>query len=355
MTRMPYLDRVGEFPSGNPRFYFRLPGGPRVPLPDLPRDHPKFLKAYADAAAGRPAPARGQSAPGSIGAGVAGYLASEHYLTLATSTRGVWRRALDDIRTRYGRALLVDLRASHIRKDLAPLAAHAANNRLKVWRALARWALDMGLTEIDAARDVRPRATPASDGFTPWTRADVAAFRARWPIGNAQRLAFEIMHHTGAAIGDACAMGDQHLKDGWITYTRAKSRTIAASPFTGGPDWFEPSEDLARALDTRPARHLLWLTTAAGAARSPKSARQWFASACRAAGIEGKTAHGIRKHRAQVFRENGATPDQRMAILGHDTSDKEAHYSKAADLRRIISRTDLPNSARTFGKSEAKT
>lgn len=75
----------------------------------------------------------------------------------------------------------------------------------------------------------------------------------------------------------------------------------------------------------------------------------------RAAGIEGKTAHGIRKHRAQVFRENGATPDQRMAILGHDTSDQEAHYSKAADLRRIISRTDLPNSPATFGKIGAKT
>jgi integrase len=355
MTRLKYLDRVGEFPSGNPRFYFRPPGGKRVPMPDLPRDDPKFLKAYAAAAAGRPEPTRGRSAPGSIAAGVAGYLNSEHYLTLATSTRGVWRRALDDIRARYGRGLLADLRPAHIRKDLAPLAAHAANNRLKVWRAFCRWALDMGLTEIDAARDVRPRPTPTSDGFTPWTRADVAAFRARWPIGTAQRLAFEIMHHTGAAIGDACAMGDHNLKDSWIVYTRAKSRTIAASPFTGGPDWFEPSDDLRRALDARPARHLLWLTTAAGAPRSPKAARQWFAAAARAAGIEGKTAHGIRKHRAQVFRENGATPDQRMAILGHDTSNQEAHYSKAADLRRIIARTDLPNTPDTFGKTGEKT
>lgn len=355
MTRLKYLDRVGEFPSGNPRLYYRPPGGKRVPLPDLPRDHPAFLKAYAAAAAGQPEAPRGRSDPGSIGAGVAGYLASEHYLTLAASTRGVWRRALDDMRTRYGRALLADLRPAHIRKDLAPLAAHAANNRLKVWRALTRWAVDMGLTEIDAARDVRPRPTAASDGFTPWTREDVAAFRAKWPIGTAQRLAFEIMHHTGAAIGDACAMGDHNLADGWIVYTRAKSRTVASSPFTGGPAWFEPTDDLRRALDARPARHLLWLTTAAGAPRSPKSARQWFARACRDAGIEGKTAHGIRKHRAQVFRENGATADQRMAILGHDTSTQEAHYSKAADLRKIIAGTDLPNSAGTFGKTKGKT
>lgn len=78
-----------------------------------------------------------------------------------------------------------------------------------------------------------------------------------------------------------------------------------------------------------------------GAPRSPKSAAQWFSRACTAAGLEGsKAAHGIRKHRAAVFKENGASADQRMAILGHETATEAARYSKSADLQKIIARTE---------------
>lgn len=340
-VRLKYLNRSGTWPSGNPRLYFRPPGRKGVPMPDLPADDPAFLAAYARAAQASGAPAK--NAHGSIGAAVTAYLTSEHYLTRAKSTRAVWRRYLDDLRLRYGSGQIADLRPRHIRAALAQFGAHEANNRLKAWRALCRWAVDVGMIEHDPAKDVRKRPAPQTDGHAPWTRADVAAFRARWPIGTPQRLAFEVMHHTGAAIGDAVRLTDANLRDGWIVYTRAKSGTVAQSPMQGGPDWFEPSDLLRRCLDARPARHLIWLTTAAGHPRSEKAASQWFSAACRAAGIEGKTAHGIRKHRAAVMRENGATADQRMAILGHDTSPQEAHYSKSADARQIILRTDSSN------------
>jgi hypothetical protein len=57
-----------------------------------------------------------------------------------------------------------------------------------------------------------------------------------------------------------------------------------------------------------------------------------------------KTAHGIRKHRAAVFKENGAASDQRMAILGHETATEAARYSKSADLRRVITGTESSQS-----------
>lgn len=350
-VRLKYLNRAGTWPSGNPRLYYRPPGQKGIPLPDLPKEHPDFLTAYAKHAKGQPV----KSPHGSIGAAIGAYLASEHYLTRAASTRAVWRRYLDDTRNRYGKGQMADLRPRHIRLALAEFSAHEANNRLKAWRALCRWAIDVGLIDTDPARDVRKRETPLTDGHAPWTRNDVERFRAHWPIGSAQRLAFEVMHHMGCAIVDALKVGDANVQDGWIVYTRQKSGTVAMSPMRGGPDWFEPSDMLQRCLDARPARHMLWITTAQGRARSPKSASQWFSAACRAAGIEGKAAHGIRKYRASVFRENGATPDQRMAVLGHDTSAQEAHYSKSADAKRIISGTDSSNPARTLSNLGRKT
>lgn len=75
------------------------------------------------------------------------------------------------------------------------------------------------------------------------------------------------------------------------------------------------------------------------------------ADAAKAAGDEkGKAAHGVRTLLAVMTAERGATPEQRMAILGHDTSRKTQHYSKAADAKRIISGTDFSNFSEQVGK-----
>jgi site-specific recombinase XerD len=86
------------------------------------------------------------------------------------------------------------------------------------------------------------------------------------------------------------------------------------------------------------------LTTEHGKSRSEKAAASWFSKAAQAAGLEkGKTAHGVRKGRAAMFKENGASSDQRMAILGHETESETLHYSKSADLRRTIEGTESSN------------
>ena len=124
-------------------------------------------------------------------------------------------------------------------------------------------------------------------------------------------------------------------------YTRQKSNSVAASPFyVDGPDWFAGTDDLAACLASE-EHHMTFLTTKAGKSRSPKSAASWFSKAAKAAGLEaGKTAHGIRKGRAAMFKENGASADQRMAILGHETIGEATRYSKSADLRRTVEGTE---------------
>ncbi|WP_353615352.1 tyrosine-type recombinase/integrase [Thalassobius sp. I31.1] len=146
-------------------------------------------------------------------------------------------------------------------------------------------------------------------------------------------------------MGDTCSLNRSMVDEaGWLTYKRQKSGSTAMVPFyVAGPDWFEGTDDLALCLAAE-EKHDTFLTTEHGKPRSQKAAGDWFSKAARAAGLaEGKTAHGIRKGRAAIFKESGASADQRMAVLGHETESEALHYSKSADLRRTIEGTQNSN------------
>lgn len=355
--RLKSIKRSGYWASGHPRCYYRAPDG-LIPLPDAAMNSAVFLAAYAEAAKGTPRTVKGHVThrSGTIGSGIRAFLASDSFMGRASSTRARWRSFAEEAEAFFAMARLTDLEPKHIRRYLARHDPHPANNRLKLWRAMGRWWVDAGLLDADPARDVRPRDTPHSDGHTPWTANDAAAFRAHWPIGAMQRLAFELLHQTGASIGDAVALGPRNLGDGgWLTYRRAKSRTICTVPLFASPRpaFYPPSDDLRACIEAAP-RHLTWLSTRAGSSRSAKAAGQWFAAAARAAGIEGKTAHGVRKLLATLMAEHGATEAQRMAVLGHDTSKQTRAYSKTADARRVISGTDFGNSPEPVAKTAKK-
>lgn len=343
-VRLKHLNRSGNWPSGNPRYYFRPKGVKGIPLPDLPPDHPTFIAKYAELYERheqRCMPPTVRHRAGTIGAACRDYLASDAYLTLAPTTRAVWRRQVEKIEALYGAAILADLRPVHIRKDLAKLNPHPANTRRKVWRSLGAYWLEFGLVDEDPTTGVKARKTPSTLGHKAWSRADFKTFRDHWPIASPQRLAFELMYRTCASIGDACRMGPAMVKDGWLTYQRRKSGSSAAVPITGGPSWYEPDHYLAQCLNAQD-RHMTYIVTNYGTPRSEKAAAQWFSRACSQAGLVGLTAHGIRKGRAAMFKENGATKEQRMAILGHETEAQADSYSKSADLRKVITGTKVP-------------
>lgn len=92
---------------------------------------------------------------------------------MATSTKERWRAKCDDIRGRYGAATLEALSARNIKKDLAKFEGHSRNNRLKVWRSLCSFWDEMGMIEINVARQVSKSKTEQTDGHSPWTREDL--------------------------------------------------------------------------------------------------------------------------------------------------------------------------------------
>lgn len=298
------------------------------------------------AATGRKVAPPQRPVTGTITAGVVLFMGSAAYQNLAPSTRAYIRRGLEAIRATWGHARFADLQARHIRADLAKLPPHPANNRLRAWRALCRWAFaEAALIDSDPATAIPRRVTPDSDGHLPWTADDVSRFRAYWDHATPQRLAFEVFWRTGAAVVDAVRLGPAQIRDGWLTYTRQKSGSVAVCPMSAAtaPAWYGHDDHLAECQRRQP-RHLTWLVTAQGAPRSEKAASQWFAAACRKAGIEGKAAHGIRKLRAAMWLEAGASAEQRMAILGHETASEARRYSRSADLRRTVQGTQISNS-----------
>lgn len=318
-------------------------------MPDTPKESPEFLAAYVQVSGNAPKPKPKSFGKGSLGAGVALYLGSTNFLNMADSSKERWRSRCDDIRRRYGDAPLEHLTARNIKMDLAKFEGHSSNNRLKVWRSLCFFCDEVGEIEINVAKQIAMKRTAETDGFTPWTRDDFEAFRRHWPIGTKERLAFELMYRTCASVGDTCRLSRTMLsEDGWLTYKRQKSKSKAACPFYAtGPDWFGATEDLQACLEIEP-QHVVFLTTQNNKPRSPKGASQWFSKAASAAGLDpDKAAHGIRKGRAAMFKENGAPADMRMAILGHETEAEATRYSKSADPRKIIEGTEKFQPTRT--------
>ncbi len=344
-VRLKHLNRSGTWPSGNPRLYFRPKGEKGIALPDLPIDSPKFLKAYAAAAdvyAAASAPQISE-AKGSLGHAIVEYLGSSAHAKLSAASRARQRLHLEKMRERYGsKATLKDLLPRHIRKDLAQFESHAAANRLRTWRSFCKWAVRTGRIDTNPAVEVEQPELPKSDGFTAWTDADVAKFRAHWAIGTPQRLCFELLYRSCAAIGDACHLTRGHIQDGWLIFQRGKTNQLAVVPWAPErrPGWFG-TDDLDACLKGH--QHLTFIVTAYGKSRSENGATQWFSRACTEAGLPKLSAHGVRKYRAAYFKERGALPEQRMAVLGHATQFEAGRYAKSADLTRVITGTGVPS------------
>lgn len=343
-VRLRHLNRSGTFPSGNPRFYYRPKGEKGVPLPDLPMDHPEFLAAYAKAAGVVP---RRPTVQGTLAEAVTLYKASEAFLIgLSASTRRARITRLDGIAERYGRGTIVTLNRKNIETDLSRFTGHARNHQLKAWKGLCAWAVDHYRLPANPSDGIKKALTPRTDGHLPWTADHIAAFRAHWPIGSMERLAFELIHWTGARVVDAVRLGEGNVdRDGWLTFKQQKTGGLVEIPLRRElPEFAEVYEPdrllLLQAIEERPERHLTWLATRAGASRSQKSVSQWFAAKARAAGIEGRTAHGLRKSRAIALAEAGGTAPQIGAWTGHISLEEIERYIRRYDRRRALSRTE---------------
>lgn len=200
----------------------------------------------------------------------------------------------------------------------------AANNFLKTMRALFRWAKEEKLVDVDPAKDVK-FIKVKTEGFTPWTMDDVAAYRKHWVLGTRERLAIEILINTGLRRSDLVRIGRQHVKDQIIHIRAGKNGVELYIPIL---------PRLAEALGAGPIGEMSFLSSQYGRPMTKESFGNVFKSWCRSAGIEDKSAHGLRKLAATIVAENGGSEQELQALFGWTTNTMSAVYTREANRKR---------------------
>ena len=217
------------------------------------------------------------------------------------------------------------------REDRAATPSQA-NNFLNTMRTLCRWAVEHGHLTEDPTLGVKDIARPKSGGFPVWTEEEIAKFKARWPLGTRERLAFEIYLTTGLRRGDVARFGPAHCKDGWLRIETEKNGEIVEQ---------EIDPDLTAAIDSMPApKHRFPTTTFISNLQNGKPMRKeaigtWFAEACKEAKVYGKSAHGIRKASAEALAEQGATVKEMDSVFGWRGGRMAMHYTDKADRKKL--------------------
>ena len=313
---------------GRMRHYLRAPGRERVPLPGLPGSM-EFMRAYADALGEAPAPKSSRLPEGTFTALVAAFYESSDFKTLKPTTRAVYRQMLERLREEHGTRLVRDMRECDIHKLMDQRAAtpHAANNLLKRLRKLLDFAVERNWIAANPAAKIK-RLRVQSDGHIAWSDEDLAAFAERWALGTRERLALALLLYTGQRRSDVVGMGRQHARDGRIQVRQVKTGTRVSIPL-------HPA--LEAVLAHIPSDQLTFLMTAQGQPFTAAGFGNWFSGACRSAGLQRRTAHGLRKTAGRCLAEAGCTAHQIMSILGHKTLSEAERYTRSAQQDRLAS------------------
>lgn len=261
--------------------------------------------------------------PGSVNALAVAFYASSDWAQHQPTTQKTYRGIIERFRAKHGDKSVATIQAHHIRGMLDAKAAtpSAANNLLKVIRALMRFAVDRNWRPDDPSRAVKPMKN-RTDGFYTWSEADIEAFNKRWALGTRERLAVDLLLYTAQRSGDVRVMGRQHVSDGLVRVRQEKTGTYVEIPV-------HPA--LQRSLDAMSAPRLTFIVTAAGEPFSTKGFGNWISDAATKAGLPSEAAaHGLRKAAARRLAEAGCTAHQIMAVTGHKTLKEVERYTQAA-------------------------
>ena len=168
--------------------------------------------------------------------------------------------------------------------------------------------------------------------------AEIDAFRARWPIGTKQRLAFEIMLNTGIRRSDAHRLTWRDVAGGKVRITSQKTRV---------PIDIKIHEDLQPALDAALREHVTIINTEFGRPFTVDGFSGLMRDAIRAAGLPlGCQPHGLRRAPGLGWRKRDARRTRSWRSSASRASPRR-NATRGADRTRSAQR---PSSARRENK-----
>jgi integrase len=326
--RPPHLHRQVT-QHGKTVWYVRVGKGPRIRIRGA-FGTPEFDAEYQAALAGLPARRTAQddrTATGTLAWLVERYRETTPWRDLSLATRRQRENIFRQVVEKAGDQPVTKITAAAITagRDRRQHTPVQARQFLDTMRGLFRWAAKAGLLRSDPTAGVDNPPRPKTDGFTPWTEEDVAAYEKRWPIGTRQRVWLDVLLYTGLRRGDAVRLGRQHIRDGVVTIKTEKTGTEVALPILPA---------LSKTLEAGPCGDLTFIAGENGPL-TKGAFGNLFQKACREAGLRGRSAHGLRKAAATRAANAGATVAELEAIFGWSGGTMASLYTRAADRRRL--------------------
>lgn len=307
-----------------PVWYFRRGKGPRIRMPGE-FNSAEFLVAY-DAALNGARPAHRGAAQGTFSWGLSLYRQSQAWAALSRATQRQRNNIFKHIEAALGESRLRDWKRGDIAagRDKRAATPAAAGMFVKALRAFFAWALEAGFVASNPTDGVKVVAV-ATEGFKPWSEDDVAAYRAHWPLGTHQRVAFEVLRETGLRRGDAVRVGRQHVRNGVIRLATEK---------TGEHVSIAVSEVLAAALNAGPVGDMSFIVGAGGKPLVKEGFTNMFRKWALAAGVD-KSPHGLRKAAATADALDGYSDAELSAKFGWTGRQMASLYTRSANREHL--------------------
>jgi integrase len=313
-------------------WYVRFGRGPKIRIRGV-YGTPEFEEAYQTAISGERAKPIGKAARGTLEWLWNLYRLDPAWTDLALGTRRARENIMRPVLETAGSEPLSRINKKAIedgRKRRAKTPT-SAKHFVTTIRQMFIWAVacEPPLARIDPTAGIvfkRSKKEDATDGFPVWIDDDIAKYERRWQRGTRQRVLFDIYQFTGLRRGDASVVGKQHVRNGIVSIRTEKTGALVTIPIL---------PELQKTLNAGPLGELSWFARLDGKPMVKESVGNFFADACKMAGIYGKSGHGVRKAAATQAAENEATTAQMNSIFGWEGEQMASLYTKSANRKKL--------------------
>lgn len=327
---LPYVT-TRQNADGSLRYYYDRRGYPLVRLTGDPLSA-EFMAAYEAAPTQQPV-AHGKR--GSFGWMCDTYLDSPDFKNLKPATISARRRIIATMlaerinpahRHTFAVLPMADFTRKHIivLRDRKAAVPNAANERLKILSQIFKAAIDVEIIDTNPVSTVAKLKT-RTGGHATATDAQINTYMAHHTSGP-ERLAMRLLMAFGCRVSDLRRLGRHNIKDGWLHYTTQKTNMAIEVQIPA---------DLLPELLASP--HMVFLLTDHGKPFASEKAMSAKIARCfRQAGIEGITAHSVRKWAATKDAEASWDDRALCAKYGWRDSKEARPYTEAVNRRKLV-------------------
>lgn len=316
--------------NGSRRYYFRRRGCPIIRLPDDYKS-PEFMAAYQNCL--NSLPHSGHREKGTFAWLCDQYMESTAFkglkpATIKARSRIIKTMCLEKINPEHSQLFadtkITSFKKAHIAvlRDRKFNAPNAANERLKILNVIFKHAVITDLLDHSPCFGVEKLSVPRG-GHKTASDEHLSQYLAYHTSGPAKR-AMALLMATGVRVSDLRLLGKPNLKGTTLTFTTVKTHMLIS---------IDIDHDFAEEL--RKTNHITFLiSNHGGPYKSDKSMSQAVSNWFKEAGIEGITAHSVRKWLATRMASNGVNEFGLMAWFGWRDSKEAKPYIEAYNRQK---------------------